>query len=302
MPLRRIGQVQESDIVTSMASEVEIAAALNAHVAAADPHPGYLSQSEGDARYRLASQSIPESAIDSLIARDSEVTAALSAHLAATDPHPAYLSQTEGDARYSIRGADILFGGYVNSNNAHVAFHKPQGSVSGLDRYYFRKNVGGNPLDNSNFVDLFQVRDDGVCLAANGFANLSDRRVKFDISPLDYGIAQINALRPCSYFLKMNPSKKKLGLIAQEVEEIIPEICYAPSDEGAGDHWALDYSGLIPILIKAIQELVERVDQLERNLPVVHTEGVTGSNPVSPIGFSFCRGERNSLKTSQSLT
>jgi hypothetical protein len=33
----------------------------------------------------------------------------------------------------------------------------------------------------------------------------------------------------------------------------------------------------------------------------LHTEGVTGSNPVSPIGFSFCRGESILLENAQNL-
>ncbi|MGL4376870.1 MAG: pyocin knob domain-containing protein [Microcoleaceae cyanobacterium] len=65
--------IAETRIDPLIARDSEVTAALNAHTAAADPHPIYLSQTEGDARYRLSSQAIPESAIDSLIARFSEV-------------------------------------------------------------------------------------------------------------------------------------------------------------------------------------------------------------------------------------
>lgn len=59
-------------------------AALAAHIAATDPHPQYLTQSEGGALY------------DALGAAAS----AVSAHVAASDPHTQYLTQTRGDARY----------------------------------------------------------------------------------------------------------------------------------------------------------------------------------------------------------
>lgn len=62
----------------------DIAAAIEAHEAAANPHPQYLTQAEGDALYAAA----------------SAITAAINAHVAASDPHPTYLTQTEGDARY----------------------------------------------------------------------------------------------------------------------------------------------------------------------------------------------------------
>ena len=68
----------EADMPSEVATETEVIEAINAHLAATDPHPVYLTQTEGDAR----------------------VTVGINAHLAATDPHPVYLTQTEADARY----------------------------------------------------------------------------------------------------------------------------------------------------------------------------------------------------------
>lgn len=45
------GEILESDIPSTIARDSEITTAIANHVAAADPHPGYLTQSEGDARY-----------------------------------------------------------------------------------------------------------------------------------------------------------------------------------------------------------------------------------------------------------
>ncbi|MEG3913573.1 hypothetical protein QT979_08565, partial [Microcoleus sp. w2-18bC1] len=83
-----------------IARDSEVTAAITAHTSAADPHPAYLTQTEGDARYRQSSVALTDSDIPAAIARDSEVTAAITAHTSAADPHPAYLTQTEGDARY----------------------------------------------------------------------------------------------------------------------------------------------------------------------------------------------------------
>jgi len=59
-------------------------AAVAAHVAASDPHPQYLTATEGNAAYDAA----------------GAASAAVSAHVAASDPHPQYMTQSEGDARY----------------------------------------------------------------------------------------------------------------------------------------------------------------------------------------------------------
>ncbi len=64
--------------------------AVTAHAGATDPHPQYLTEPEGDARYDAAG------------AASYAAGAAVSAHEAAGNPHPQYLTQDEGDARYPV--------------------------------------------------------------------------------------------------------------------------------------------------------------------------------------------------------
>lgn len=124
MPLINLNGSSGSDTIAEpridqlIARDSEVSAAINAHVAAADPHTQYLNQSRADVRYRLASATIPESAIDQLIARDSEVTAAINSHLATADPHTTYLDATRGDARYSRLGsASYNSGDFLNTTS-----------------------------------------------------------------------------------------------------------------------------------------------------------------------------------------
>jgi hypothetical protein len=62
-------------------------------------------------------------------------------------------------------------------------------------------------------------------------------------------------------------SKKHLGLIAQEVKAIIDESVDDLIDESI-QFYGLDKSGLVPVLIKAIQELSAKVTALEAKLGV----------------------------------
>lgn len=89
---------------------------------------------------------------------------------------------------------------------------------------------------------------------------ISDIRRKKDIEHIAYGLDEVLALNPVSYQLRNRDSGVELGLIAQEVREIIPEVV----DEGDDpDHTlAMDYTDLIPVLIKAIQEQDARIDAL----------------------------------------
>ena len=80
----------------------------------------------------------------------------------------------------------------------------------------------------------------------------SDARLKKNIASLGYAVVTVNALRPVSYALKDGDGETEVGLIAQEVAEVVPEVVREmPGEEKL---LSVNYDGLIPVLIKAIQE------------------------------------------------
>lgn len=102
----------------------------------------------------------------------------------------------------------------------------------------------------------------------------SDRRLKKDIRNLDYGLAEVLKLRPVTYKWKEGVDQQdKIGLIAQELQEVISEVVSDQEllrDADSGDkQWTptqtlgVTYEGLIPVLIKAIQEQQALIDALE---------------------------------------
>lgn len=100
--------------------------------------------------------------------------------------------------------------------------------------------------------------------ATNGTINTSDRNLKTNISPLNYGLAAVNLLKSYSYTWKDSKDDKlHLGLMAQDLEEIIPEVVY--KDE-TSEYYGVNYTELIPVLINAIQELSDKVEHLEKQL------------------------------------
>ncbi|MBK7100048.1 MAG: tail fiber domain-containing protein [Sphingobacteriales bacterium] len=96
--------------------------------------------------------------------------------------------------------------------------------------------------------------------------NYSDAKAKTNIQPLGYGLNIVKQLKPVSYnFLNksesLNPvNQKEVGLLAQDVEKIIPELVLTDT-EGKK---LLNYTGLIPILIKAVQDLQAEVELLKQ--------------------------------------
>ena len=67
-------------------------------------------------------------------------------------------------------------------------------------------------------------------------------------------------MRPVGFNWKENPNANhKVGLIAQEVREIVPEVVLG--DE-AKETLGLNYAELVPVLINAIKEQQHQIDEL----------------------------------------
>jgi hypothetical protein len=99
---------------------------------------------------------------------------------------------------------------------------------------------------------------------------ISDIRLKENVRDLDAGLDTILALKPRRFDWKEGKGKDvkdDMGFIAQEVEEVLPALIGGwKAGEGEPDDLKSVKAGdLIPVLVKAIQELTARVAQLEGN-------------------------------------
>jgi len=106
-----------------------------------------------------------------------------------------------------------------------------------------------------------------LCVGTDGtiVRNSSDIKLKTSICPITYGISEISQLNPISFYWCDNEkerrgSNRQVGFIAQEVEPIIPEAV----GQGADGIYSLDPNKIIPALVKSIQELTKRVEELEK--------------------------------------
>ena len=91
----------------------------------------------------------------------------------------------------------------------------------------------------------------------NGMIQTSDARLKKNISPLTSSLEKLLALNPVSYQWKSGEdTRSHLGFLAQELETVIPEAVYKPTgnSETSTDKYGVNYSTIIPVLVKAIQE------------------------------------------------
>ena len=86
----------------------------------------------------------------------------------------------------------------------------------------------------------------------------SDERLKDNIETLEHGLAKVEQLRGVSY---IRDGKENIGVIAQEVEKILPEIVLTADDEMGTK--SVDYSRITAVLIEAVKDLSAKVKRLE---------------------------------------
>jgi hypothetical protein len=95
--------------------------------------------------------------------------------------------------------------------------------------------------------------------AQGGIVTTSDGRYKENVQALPYGLDEVNALRPVTFnWTRGADDGLHYGLIAQEVRDVLPDI--VTGDEGPDGTLGLNYSELVPVLIRAVQEQQEQID------------------------------------------
>ena len=126
------------------------------------------------------------------------------------------------------------------SSQAHVIFNNANGDVGSID-------TSGS---------------------ATAYNTSSDYRLKENEVLISDGLTRLNKLKPYRFNFKVDDSKTVDGFFAHEVAEVVPEAITgekdAVDDSGKIITQGIDQSKLVPLLVKAVQELTARVKELEK--------------------------------------
>ena len=94
----------------------------------------------------------------------------------------------------------------------------------------------------------------------------SDRRLKENITDTAVkALNKINRLRMVAFDFIESKKHEEIGLIAQEVETIVPRVV-SRDPENPDGYLHIDYTALVPYLIKAIQELNQKIEKMEKTI------------------------------------
>ncbi|MFC1483907.1 tail fiber domain-containing protein, partial [Candidatus Neomarinimicrobiota bacterium] len=122
-------------------------------------------------------------------------------------------------------------------------------------------NVGFGTLRNTNILTVAQrSRTDPI---ADAWTTYSSRRWKTNIVPIDGALDKVMRLRGVYYDWKVD-GKHDVGLIAEEVGEVIPEI--VAYEENGIDAQSVDYARLVALLIEGMKEQQKEIEALKAAL------------------------------------
>ena len=112
--------------------------------------------------------------------------------------------------------------------------------------------IGSNTQSTSLNISDYVLNINGNLGITGNIFNASDSNLKTNIQTLDNSLEKICKCRGVSFNFKED-NKRNIGIIAQEVEEVIPEIV----EETSSGIKNVNYNGLIGVLIEAVKELKE---------------------------------------------
>lgn len=147
-------------------------------------------------------------------------------------------------------GGDLAIG--RNATTA-IMFWGQSGNYGNID--FGLSNTGGftfRNAGNTGFAPVF----------GGTYTPSSDQRFKENVTTIKYGLETVKALQPRS-FEWISDKKPDVGFIAQEVMLVVPEVV---STDNNGWH-GVNYSGLVPVLAMAIQELAAAFDKYREDHP-----------------------------------
>ena len=177
-------------------------------------------------------------------------------------------------------GLNCAVGYYAGENvttgvkNTLIGTQAGDSLTEGYNNMVIGYNAAESAVDVNNEITLGDVNISAFRCADQSIAALSDGRDKTDVKDSSYGLEFINTIRPVEFTWDFRPEnmaeakqgKKRVGFIAQELQEAMPnseneilDLVYDINKERI----EAKYGNLIPILVKAVQDLSEKVKALE---------------------------------------
>lgn len=125
-------------------------------------------------------------------------------------------------------------------------------------RYQWDNSIGTHVWYTSGGTPVMSLDPSGNLATTGTMTASSGRKLKKHIKTLKDALGQINQMRGVS-FVRKSDSAKCIGLVAEEVEKVYPELVVTDRKGGK----SVAYQNVVAILIEAVKTLTEKVERLE---------------------------------------
>ena len=171
---------------------------------------------------------------------------------------------------WSVSGSKGGYGGFVDvySNNHMMWDAAGNGGnyreTNGRWIYYHHISNNCTGFSTSTTSSSYTIYSNGGIYSTGNITAYSDRRVKENIIQIDSALDKVNKLEGV-YYNKINDETKtkEIGFIAQDVQEVVPELVTYAEDV---DEYGVKYGNATALLVEAIKELTQKVKELEKKL------------------------------------
>ena len=178
-----------------------------------------------------------------------------------------FATSASGDVSIAMGASTIASGTYSTAMGKYTTasdfasfvigqYNSSGSSVTNNAIYFSTSNTAfviGNGADSSNKSDAFKVMFNGDTTVSNDLTVSgdvvvsSDARLKSNIVSLGSTLSRLLLIDGKSYEMK---GKQKIGVLAQDIKEVFPELV----TEDDNEMLAVNYQGLVPVLINALKE------------------------------------------------
>jgi hypothetical protein len=195
-----------------------------------------------------------------------------------TSNHPVRFA-TNNTERARIDASGNLLVGKTGLTDTGAGFALAGTGAAETGLVYFARSGGLvmslNRITNTGEVVRFAssgtvVGTISVTGSATSYNTSSDQRLKENITDAPSASESIDAIQIRSFDWKADGSHQKYGVIAQELEAIAPEAVSKGDKED--DMWGVDYSKLVPMMVKAMQEQQAQIEQLRAEIETLKGE------------------------------
>lgn len=181
----------------------------------------------------------------------------------------------------NVGGSIGSIGGNAGPGNGGLILQGNTDLITANDRHFFISAGGETRLRATSSTQdrgdyNLQVNGSGVW-AAGPYMDGSDSTLKFNIKALSFSTEVLKKLRPVTYNYKPSynmDTTLQAGFIAQEVQEALKGTDYVDGVVKKGSVLSMAYQSLIPLLTKALQESIDRIEFLEKKISILEQKVV----------------------------